>query len=219
MKINKIIKPCNTYFKVFLCLIFCFVTIGNAQNKGENKFSTKGISKIVVDGYQIFNIDVETSGTDTIKVFSLTDGEYKDDFKVFSELKNGQLNIGLRRSPFYDKLDDKRNAHKVIAATLKIILPEDLDLSITSDIGSVNIKGDVNMLFVQLAEGYLKFEGKAKSAIINTIDGDIHVTTNNAMVEATSSYGNVNIDKKIVGNASLKLKSIHGNVTVTKKEE
>ena len=219
MKIKKHIQPRGIFRGAFLCFYFLGgMFYSFSQNKGETVFSAIGISKVVVNGNQIFNIDIETSEAEDIKVFSLTDGEYQDDFKVFSELKDGLLNIGLIRSPFYNKPDDKRNAHKVIAATLKIILPKNHDLSVTSDVGSVDIKGDFNTLFIQLAEGYFKFEGIARSAVVNTIEGAISIATQNADVEAISSYGKIDIEKMIVRDNRWQLQSIHGNINVVKKE-
>ena len=192
--------------------------ICQSQNKGENIFSKEGISKITIDGNQIFNIKVEAIETDEVKIFSLTDGEYQDDFRVFSELKEETLNIRLLRSPFYNKPDDKRNAHKVIAATLKILLPKNQNLSIISDVGSVNLEGHFNTLFVQLREGHFKLKGQAKSVTVNTIEGGIYIVTSEANIEAESSYGKVDIAEILTGKHHWKLKSIHGNITAVIQE-
>ena len=81
-------KSWNTNFKTFLLSLILFTSFYvNAQNKGEDKFSSKGIYRIIVDGDQIFNISVATKKTETISLTSLSDGEYGNDYKVVSEVK------------------------------------------------------------------------------------------------------------------------------------
>jgi len=55
-------------------------------------------------------------------------------------------------------------------------------------------------------------------AIINTIDGDISVITESAIIDASSSRGNVILDEFPESNSAWNLESINGNIKVVKQE-
>ena len=48
--------------------------------------------------------------------------------------RNGTLEIKLRESNFAGIPDNKRNAHKVVAAKLQLVIPENLQLEVVSDV-------------------------------------------------------------------------------------
>ena len=213
-------KSWKPYFKTFFMaftLAVCF--FGFSQNTSKNILQAKGISEIIVDGYQIFNISVIASDTDKIIVSSITDGEYQNDFKVVSEVKGNQLFLKLERTALHQTPDDKRNAHKVVAATVTLELPENLKLSIKSDIGSVAAKGNFFELKLNLEQGGCYIEGFVRFATIETVDGNIFVKTNNAIIETDSRHGLVNFPNDIMGFNVWRLKTYSGNITVKKLEQ
>ncbi|MDG1660354.1 hypothetical protein [uncultured Winogradskyella sp.] len=213
-------KSWNTNFKTFLLSLILFTSFYvNAQNKGEDKFSSKGIYGIIVDGDQIFNISVATKKTETINLTSLSDGEYGNDYKVVSEVKGNLLFVKLKRVSIIDTPDDKRNAHKVIAATLEIIMPESLNLSIKSDIGSVEAKGKFKELNFNLTQGGCNIDGTARLATIKTIDGNIFIKTSNAVIETDSHHGLVDFPSNMFGFNVWRLTTNGGNITVKKQEK
>lgn len=214
-----ITKSWNTNFKAFL-LGFFFLSplISLSQNMSESIFTAKDISEIIVDGNQIFNISVKTKATDMISVKSLSDGEYGNDYNVVSEVKGNQLFIALKRISLDVTPDDKRNAHKVIAATLQIKMPENLNLTIKSDIGSVDVKGVFNELNMNLFQGGCTINATAKLATIKTIDGNIYVKTSNAIIETDSHHGLVDFPSDMLGFNVWRLRTNGGNIKVEKQE-
>ncbi|RZN84711.1 MAG: hypothetical protein EVB11_01270 [Winogradskyella sp.] len=184
----------------------------------ESIFTAKDISEIIVDGNQIFNISVKTKATDMISVKSLSDGEYGNDYNVVSEVKGNQLFIALKRISLDVTPDDKRNAHKVIAATLQIKMPENLNLTIKSDIGSVDVKGVFNELNMNLFQGGCTINATAKLATIKTIDGNIYVKTSNAIIETDSHHGLVDFPSDMLGFNVWRLRTNGGNIKVEKQE-
>ncbi len=201
-----------------LCIFLFTATFLCAQNILEKQITVGGIDRIVINGNQIFNISVSTSKTDKIKILSTLDGEYQNEFQILSSLDNHTLTLGLEHLSFLEIPDDKRNAHKVIAATLRMEIPEDLSLQILSDIGSVDMKGDFKSLYIELLQGRCDVEGTSKTATINTLDGDISVVTTSASVEASSNRGKVTVDNFYDEFSIWKLKSINGNITVVKPD-
>ncbi|RNC88403.1 MAG: hypothetical protein ED556_04250 [Winogradskyella sp.] len=215
-----ITKSWKPNFKTFLVsFVFLVCSFGFSQNTSQNIFQANGISDIRVDGDQIFNISVNTLDTDKITVSSITDGEYQNDVSVISEIKGNQLFLKLEHTTLYKTPDDKRNAHKVVAATLKIELPENLKLSVKSDVGSVNVKGDFLELKLNLEQGGCNIEGYARLATIQTIDGNIFAKTNNAIIETDSRHGLVDFPNDIMGFNVWRLKTNKGNIKVEKLEQ
>lgn len=179
--------------------------------------SAEHIERISINGNQIFSISVSSSNSNQIKIISVLDGEYQNEFQVDIKEENTTLNLSLERFSFDVIPDDKRNAHKVIAATLQLEIPQHLDVFITSDIGSVNLEGDFSSLYVELLQGHCRVDGETKSALINTIDGDIKVETNSGVIDAQSNNGNVVVDYFPKSASTWTLTSINGDITVEKR--
>lgn len=209
-------------FFLFIILMF-YSFLGFSQNKLEKQISAKQINTISIHGNQIFNIAISTSKTDKISITSILDGEYQNNYQIIAKEENNALTLSLEFMSFEAIPDDKRNAHKVIAATLHLEIPEDLNLNIVSDIGSVDLEGDYESLFIELQQGQCKVIGKAKVVTINTFDGDINVDTEDVVIEASSNHGKLSIEEFARSNSnstsssSWKLTSINGNITVVKR--
>lgn len=209
------IKP-HELREVFFILLLAVISFGYSQSTNETNYNNTDITAVVIDGNQIFNIDVVAVEGSDIKVSSATDGEYQNDFRVISEVKEGKLYLALERSSLEVMPDDKRNANKVISAMLKIEIPKDKSLTITSDVGSVNLKGNFDKLNIQLKQGDCTVEGLAKHAIIKTINGNISIKTDNAIIQTDSHSGLVNIPNNLFGFNVWELTTISGNIDVKK---
>jgi len=201
-----------------LCIFFAITISAGAQNVLEKKIIADKIDTISINGNQVFSISVSTSKTDYIVIKSTLDGEYQNQFQIIAEEENDNLKLSLERVTFAVIADDKRNAHKVIAATLHLIIPEHLSLNIFSDVGSVQLNGDFDFLSIELLQGQCEVIGKVNKATINTIDGDINVVTQSANINAKSNNGNIVLDKFSISNSMWKLQSINGDITVVKPD-
>tara|TARA_R110000796_G_scaffold56783_13_gene131447 strand:- start:325 stop:930 length:606 start_codon:yes stop_codon:yes gene_type:complete len=198
----------------FFVLFVLSPITGKAQNIIEKTIEVNGIKSISINGNQIFNISVSTSETDKISVTSILDGEYQNDFQVVIKEKNNTLQLSLEHLSLEEIPDDKRNAHKVIAAALHIEIPEYLNVNILSDIGSVSLLGTFNVLNVELLRGQFNIKGKVKTATVNTLDGNIHVITNSATIEANSNHGEIDLDEFSNTTSIWTLTSINGDIRV-----
>ena len=136
--------------------VFLFMAIRvNGQNIIEKKLLADKTETISINGFRIFKISVSTSKTEFITIKSALDGEYQNQFQVVTKQEENQLDLKLEQIEFSTIADDKRNAHKVVAATLYLEIPEGLNLNITSNIGSVHLSGNFDSLYVDLLQGYL----------------------------------------------------------------
>lgn len=201
----------------FFVLFSLSITTLESQNIIEKTIQSDDISSISINGNDIFNISVTTSATDEIKITSTLDGAYQNDFQIVLKEEKSTLNLSLELLSLEEIPDDKRNAHKVIAATLHIEIPEQLTLNIFSDIGSVDLKGNFKMLYIELLRGQFNIEGEVKTATVNTLDGNIRVITNSATIEANSNHGEIELDEFSNTISIWTLTSIHGDITVAKR--
>ena len=217
MRINNITKPWNLIFKAFIVFSSVLLTTsGFSQNTSVKTFSADGISEIVIDATQIFSINVTVTDQESIIVSSLSDGEYGNKFQVDSRAANGILSIGLRPISMESIPDDKRNAHKVVAAEVAVSLPANKSISIKSDIGSVDLNGKFNEVIVDLDQGSFTANATVKEAMVRTITGHIFIKTKDAVIETDSQSGNVDIPNDLLGFSLWKLQTKSGNITVKK---
>ena len=131
---------------------------------------------------------------------------------------NNVLKITTGKTPDYKPFNDKLSAHKVMAIELEITVPLDLDVSVYSTLAGVDTYGAFGQVHMDLGRGH--FNGKGfrfrESATINTISGSIYLDTDKAHVTAQSRNGTIVISPEVALGSSLKLESIHGDITVVK---
>ena len=163
----KQIKPWKFYFKVFL--FFTFYVSSFAQNKLITEIDINDVNTISINGDQIFFIGVKATNTSDARITSIIDGEYENNYQIITNKVDNVLNINLEQIVFSSISDDKRNAHKVIAAKLLLEIPENMNLNIKSDIASVGLEGYYDTISIQLYQGYCKLLGSVERATINTI--------------------------------------------------
>ncbi|TYA60220.1 hypothetical protein FVF61_00425 [Formosa maritima] len=161
---------------------------------------------------------METTKTNTISIQSLAEGEHSEQLVLLTEIKNNQLHVSSVYQPLFVADNDKLSAHKLISIELIFLIPEQLDISISSNIASVFLSGNYNHVTIELMNGSFKANNFQGNLLVNTIHGDVEVETNQAIVEASSKHGNVNQEVLIEGNREIILNSINGNITVTKTE-
>jgi hypothetical protein len=192
------------------------VGFGHAQNQTETQYGATGIQRIVIEGDQIFEIEVIAVPRTDILLFSRVDGEYGNRFQVVSKRESDRFQIQLAAAAFSEIPDDKRNAHKVVAAAVRIEIPEDLQLEVKSDVGYLNVSGAFKSIAAVLQTGYFRFEGQSETLKVNTVEGDIYVKVRSGSAIVQSLNGRVEIDEDLQGPERMELKSIRGNIRVEK---
>ena len=200
-------------------LLLCLISGTHAQNVQTKSIDANGIHTIEIDGNDIFNTSLKSSSTNSITIESVLDGSYQNEYQIISSQVKGILRLKLKKMDYAEIPDDKRNAHKLVAANLSLVIPENLKIKVLSDIGSLDILGQFQSVKAQLSQGYFKMNGSAGSLMVTTVDGDIHITTQSADVTAISTNGMVEVADFKDSKNQLKLQSINGNITVTQKQQ
>lgn len=207
------LQPWNYGFKVFFVVgLLCQSLF--TQNETIRTFDAKAINRVIVQGDQIFEIEIYAEKRQTIELRSLLDGEYENDFQISALGRDNSLNIKLIESNFSNIPDNKRNAHKVVAATLRLVIPEDLYIEVISDVGFLVAEGQFKSLMANLRSGFFKFSGCATVLQVRTARGNIYVSTKNTSIEATSVKGKVTGLTKVNGTNRAILKSINGDIVI-----
>ncbi len=191
----------------------------HSQNNRFERIMSESIQTIAINGNQIFKIEVETHNLPEILLRSQIDGEYQDLFQITNSIEGPVLTFQLEENPVVSIPDDKRNAHKVVAASLRLTIPKDMNLDIVSDIASVKLKGSYRQLTVQLLEGFCEIRGEIFMATVNTVNGGIKVETSSGEVSATSRYGEIKADNFKRKEGKWLLQSIRGDITVINEDE
>ncbi|HLV14223.1 MAG TPA: hypothetical protein VKY41_03505 [Xanthomarina sp.] len=205
--------------KYIIYAIIAFFTLHiQAQKTNIKTFSSGGISTLVIEGNSIFKIEIETAKTETISILSEVEGENNEQVVLLTELKGQELHVSSGFQPMFVEMNDKLSAHKLISIELKLVIPEHLKLHISSDIASVYLSGNYKYVDAQLINGALSAENFYGDLLVNTLQGNISVSTNWSIVEVSSKHGYIIKEDLNLGNHQINLNSINGNITVSKTE-
>tara|TARA_R110002051_G_scaffold4229_5_gene22686 strand:+ start:4324 stop:4926 length:603 start_codon:yes stop_codon:yes gene_type:complete len=188
------------------------------QKMLEQSFHDENIKALYINSDEVFEIHLSTSQNDHITVGTRIDGETFESSILKTRIDNNTLKIETGRTPDFEPFNDKLSAHKVLSIVLFISLPEGLDLDIFSTLASVDAQGRFGRVQINLGRGgcrLVDFRFR-ESATINTLSGAIHVEVDSAEVYAQSRKGNVVIPAGFSEGYPLVLKSIHGDIILTK---
>ncbi len=210
------IKLWNFVFKAFF-MLWAFGEL-SAQNMAYKEIDATTITEINIKGNEIFQIDIETVSTKYISFESIVDGEYENEFQVVSAVVGNKINLKLEQYSYAYIKDDKRNAHKIVAAKLILKVPEKLNLNVISDISNVTLKGKFDALDIRLQEGYFKMIGEVNEANVSTINGSIVMRTRKARINANSINGELELAQFTNPMSTINLKTVNGNISVSKME-
>ena len=202
---------------IYIGILF-FVFHVQAQKTINKSVPSEGISTLVIDGSYVFKISVETTKAKTVSIQSLIEGENYEHVILLAAIKDKQLHVSSKYQPLYVDANDKLSVHKYISIEFKIVVPEHLDVSISSNIASVFMIGSYNQVTTELINGSFNATKFLGNLVVNTIHGDIHLETNQATVEVSSKHGLINEEVITNGKNSISLNSINGNITVSKTE-
>ena len=189
-----------------------------AQKIVEKHIQVETISRIYIDGTDVFNIAVETAITDQIYVKASMEGEDNEHLVLSSDLKSGELRLSVKWQPFYKGANDKLSAHKVKSISLQLMVPEFMNVSMFSDIANATVKGKMEELVMELTQGHCDILVEANVVNIKTIDGHINVSTQKANIDATAVNGEISGVFKNSKTSKWRLFTIHGNININKSQ-
>ena len=204
---------------VFYIIYIISNQIISAQKIIEKELYASDISTIIVSGNTMFNISMNTKPINKVNLVLAIEGENNEQIVLKTIRKQDTIFISSEYQPLFNVPDDKLSAHKKISIELNMIVPENIDVSVKSDIGSVQIKGIYKSVFSELVNGNFKaFNVSSNLLVINTLHGNIYVETNTAIVDISTKNGEVHKEQLDFGKQRISLNSINGDIRVIKTQ-
>ncbi len=203
--------------EVLLCVIlFTFNTALIAQRKIEKTVTGTSLTTINIDASNCFAIKIGTHSSPKIIVETSLEGEYREDIVVSSVEEDEILIIRTGFRPLYNAFNDKLSAHKVISIYLNVLVPDNFKVAVLGTVAKTNVSGQIKDLKIVLGSGDCIIQEFKGNAFISTFKGDIFLEIEEAIVESISKYGAVKKQDIKAGNSKIKLKSVSGDIFVTK---
>ncbi|MAZ27787.1 MAG: hypothetical protein CL868_12020 [Cytophagaceae bacterium] len=196
-----------------------WVHLALSQKTLEEVIPVDDIEGILIDTDLVFDVNIQAvAGTDDIQIHTEVEGETFETLLIQTTIEDGILTVHTARSPSFKKIDDKLAAHKLLSVALHLTVPPGLGIEVASSLASVTARGRFNFVNLNLSSGncFLKdFEGQG---IVNTEMGNILVEGHDQKIRATSRNGEVLLDDNMGSGATLILRSIDGNIKVTRSK-
>lgn len=203
--------------KRILILICVFTTaLVAAQRDTREIINAEKIERIHIKSDEVYLINITTSENDQIVISTHSEGEYYNEIALETSVNNEELIINTSYPQELTSGYDKLSAHKVFSLEVELEIPEGMEVTVYSNIASLQATGKFKSIFAELKQGYcelLKFSG---TAIINTFSGYILVETRSGLIDAKSRNGKVEIPDFLPGRNPIKLTSIDGDIKVRK---
>lgn len=200
-------------------LIVILLLLANSsfgQRETREIIDAKNLSGIQINTDEVFLLSLNVIETSQIKIKTHSEGEYFDNIILETEIKGKNLIITTNYPERLAGGFDKLSAHKVFSLEIELEVPKGLEISIKSNIASLQAKGAFKSMYADLKQGYCKLNNFSGSAVINTYSGNIFVETSAGLIEANSRNGTVVISKILPGRNPLRLTSIDGDIMVRK---
>ncbi|MGA8853766.1 MAG: hypothetical protein WB492_06275 [Christiangramia sp.] len=203
-------------WRLFLA-VFIFVSgVIYAQRDTREVIDASSIKNIEINTDEVYLITISTTKSSEIKINTHSEGEYYDDIILETSIKDNKLNISTKYPERLTGGFDKLSAHKVFSLEITLTIPENLEISVNSNIASLSGKGKFKSIYANLKQGYCKLLDFSGAAVINTYTGNILIETSSGLIEANSRNGVVDIPQFLTGRKPLRLTSIDGDIMVRK---
>ena len=206
---------CKIGFTLICLLLFQGLS---AQKKVIKNIDAFGIGFLEVMADKVFDIGIIAVKSSTITITTWTEGEHNEQLLITANGQGDKMTIGCEYQPEFRNFNDKLSAHKIISVKMKLEVPENLVLYLSSEIANARIQGKFKMLTAELKSGFCILKDFYGNAIANTYNGDIVMETNFASVVAETKNGKLLLDAIVPGPHNIELKSVNGSITVTKTQ-
>lgn len=203
---------------ILTALILLSGICGNAQKIISSRFEASHIKEILFNADEVAEINITTTVDPEITIEVRSEGEYFNAIALTTELLQDRL---LIKSSFPEDLAggyDKLSAHKVFSLQVSLKIPENLKVSVLSNIASVTAGGKYENLQLQTKSGSCSLESFSGDATINTYTGNIFVETSEAVISASTRNGTTDIGEFPPGQNVISLTSVYGDIQVRKTE-
>ncbi len=164
--------------KALIILLIAISSEALSQKILQKEIDINDVESLIVNVDQVFSVRVIAKETSKIMVTTKVRGESFENVVVNISEENNDIIISTGFSPFFVKENDKLAAHKIIAIEMVIVIPKNLNISITSKIASVIAEGDFRKIYAGLENGNCTLDNFTGNATLQTKKGSIVVYAN-----------------------------------------
>jgi len=193
-----------------------FTQVSFGQTDTRELIASENIKSIRINTDEVYLLKITSTEFSEIKIKTHSEGEYFNEIQLQTRIKETELEILTKYPERLVNGFDKLSAHKVFSLEVELMVPEGLEIFITSNIASLETNGKFNSIYADLKQGYCKLKKFEGDAVINTYSGNILVETSSGIIEASSRNGTVQIPDYLPGRNPLRLTSIDGDIMVRK---
>nr|WP_288933565.1 hypothetical protein [uncultured Allomuricauda sp.] len=197
-------------------MIFFTLVNLHAQKLVRKAFIDPRTETIQIDAQYCYRIDLKTASSNEVEISASMEGEYAKDLLISIEQSGTTAMISADFQPLFINPNDKLSAHKVVSIALEIRVPEYKYVDVFGTNTNLYATGKYEDLNITLSDGRCTLENVSESVEVTTQKGDIMVMAPSGNIVAESTYGNV--EKGIIpfGYNQFILKTIEGDIFLTK---
>ncbi len=176
------------------------------------------ITSIQIDAQQFSEVELTTAPGVELQLEAKMEGEYQRDIGIELTENGNTLTISGSFQPFFEAPNDKLSAHKVVAVTLLVRVPEDQIVGIYGTNTRVVAGGIFRDLEIVVSDGQCSLENPEGLIRVTTLSGDILLSAENGVVKANSKYGQVEKPELPFGKNQFTLESVRGDILIRKTQ-
>ncbi len=201
-------------YRRLLHLVLLWSSLLQGQQLSSKNIAVDLQKKLNVDLTYVAHFEIDTHQENYIQTELAAEGEYRDMY-ILSILESEDIyDISLSKNPLYSNFNDKLSAHKVLAITLKILVPSQMVLDIDGLNSIVYTKGNYRELNVFLNEGICFLHHNSIKSMIITAKADVYLemSTIPELIFFQSAFANAPINETLEIDALWIVKSRAGNI-------
>lgn len=202
-----------------IAFIFFGSNICSAQKVLQKEFTAEGIETLVIQDDAVFKISVKTEKSNSIKVLVKIAGENSESVILEEKFQHGELDLSTGFTPFFEKINDKLAANKVLSIEMEIVVPPQISLRLKSKIASVIATGNYKNVEIGLDEGSCVLKDFSGNAILLTKLGNITVYAKDEVSgTGVSRHSEVKNTLPKKGKFHIEAESINGAISLLQME-
>lgn len=201
----------NYVFLIILCL---GLKSASGQKVVRKVLLLPHITHIQIDASSLAQVELATISGADLSLRAIIEGEYRKDLAIELIEEGNTLRVNAALQPYFKIPNDKLSAHKVIAISLYIEVPEDKFVSLFGTSAQVTARGIYRELEVVLSDGQCALKDLMDNVRVTTQSGNINLETVSGTINAKTKYGTVKQDKIPEGLSNYHLQSNSGNIRI-----
>lgn len=194
-------------------------TNGFAQKVIDKSWDTGGIERLEIISNDIFNIVIISNDTTRINVITKIEGEHYENVVLNISEKNKTLTLSTGFTPYFQAVNDKLAAHKVISIEMELYISKRLEVFVRSSMTSLTTHGSFKDLQVELGDGNCVLNNFVGNAQLFTGNGNITVIAHKTVkARAKTKRGKITNQLSTTGNFTIDAESVNGDITLLKSQ-